>query len=177
MAQADPLWCQSTHSMATRSPSRKHSLVAQKLRLEQLFPDSDATVRADKLTWRGQLKPTPASRVYTAALSYKRREFPRVRIVHPVLETRGGSLPHVYIEGHLCLFLPSAYEWDASMFLADTIIPWAAEWLLFYEIWLATGEWLGGGAHPQPGRGKQEHGRRESQPHRGPRKRGKAKSG
>ena len=29
------------------------------------------------------------------------------------------------------------------MLIVDTIVPWAAEWLLHYEIWLATGEWFG----------------------------------
>ena len=37
------------------------------------------------------------------------------------------------------------------MFIADTIVPWACEWLLHYEIWLATGEWHGGGEHPSAG--------------------------
>lgn len=31
------------------------------------------------------------------------------------------------------------------MFLAMKIVPWAAEWLLFYEIWTITGEWCGEG--------------------------------
>ena len=35
-----------------------------------------------------------------------------------------------------------------NMLLATTIFPWTAEWLLHYEIWLATGEWTGGGYHP-----------------------------
>jgi hypothetical protein len=34
------------------------------------------------------------------------------------------------------------------MFLADTILPWAVEWLAYYEIWLATGVWYGGGEWP-----------------------------
>lgn len=36
--------------------------------------------------------------------------------------------------------------------IADTLVPWASEWLLFYELWLATdGQWLGEGEHPPPG--------------------------
>ena len=38
-------------------------------------------------------------------------------------------------------------EIDASQFIADTIIPWTSEWLLHYEIWVATGIWHGGGIH------------------------------
>jgi hypothetical protein len=32
--------------------------------------------------------------------------------------------------------------------IADTIIPWTSEWLFFYELWLASGEWHGGGHDP-----------------------------
>jgi hypothetical protein len=35
------------------------------------------------------------------------------------------------------------------MTIAEYIVPWIAEWLLYYETWLAIGEWLGGGAHPE----------------------------
>ena len=33
------------------------------------------------------------------------------------------------------------------MYLAETILPWASEWLAHYEGWLYTGEWKGGGVH------------------------------
>jgi len=29
------------------------------------------------------------------------------------------------------------------MIIAITILPWASLWLLYYEIWLLTGEWCG----------------------------------
>lgn len=35
------------------------------------------------------------------------------------------------------------------MYLNATIIPWTSEWLFNYEVWLATGEWRGGGMHPR----------------------------
>jgi len=30
--------------------------------------------------------------------------------------------------------------------LHETIIPWTAEWIVFYELWKITGEWLGSAA-------------------------------
>ena len=36
------------------------------------------------------------------------------------------------------------------MLIVDTTVPWTAEWLLNYEIWLATGSWYGGGEWPPP---------------------------
>ena len=35
------------------------------------------------------------------------------------------------------------------MRLFDTLIPWTAEWLWYFEDWLATGVWSGGGEHPR----------------------------
>ena len=49
----------------------------------------------------------------------------------------------------ICLYRYS--EFNSSKLLANTIIPWAIEWLYYYELWLATGEWLGGGEHPENG--------------------------
>ena len=36
-------------------------------------------------------------------------------------------------------------DWDSEQLIADTYMPWAMEWLVFFEPWLATGEWLGDG--------------------------------
>lgn len=45
----------------------------------------------------------------------------------------------------ICLYRYS--EFDSRKLISNTIIPWTIEWLYFYELWLATGEWLGGGEH------------------------------
>lgn len=34
-----------------------------------------------------------------------------------------------------------------EMNFGDTYIPWAAEWLGYFEDWLFSNVWLGGGAH------------------------------
>jgi hypothetical protein len=31
------------------------------------------------------------------------------------------------------------------MLLAQTLMPWACEWLVFYELWLAVSVWYGDG--------------------------------
>ena len=65
------------------------------------------------------------------------------------------ELPHVYSqkEQRLCLYYPRGRcAWNSSMGIAKTIMPWTSEWLFFYELWLATGEWLGGGIHIETGK-------------------------
>jgi hypothetical protein len=123
------------------------SLAQQAFALRARFPGVHAALNARQLVWIGELQPTSLSRRYTVELTYARQRFPRVRVLDEV-EVRAGekSLPHVYSDGSLCLHKDD--EWSPQMFLADTILPWAAEWLAHYEIWFATGTWYGGGEWP-----------------------------
>lgn len=96
------------------------------------------------------LTPSPLSRTYRVRLRYKLTGSPEVHVLDPPLEKRGSdSPPHRYDGGQLCLYLPKIGEWQKTMMLSQTIIPWASEWLLNYEVWLAIGEWCGGGMHPK----------------------------
>ena len=78
-------------------------------------------------------------------------EHPNVYVVSPTLALYPGEpkLKHVYDtkQQWLHLYYRKGREWNSSMFLADTVIPWTCEWLLHYEFWLATGTWHGGGIH------------------------------
>jgi hypothetical protein len=131
--------------MASRAPS----LFVQKVYLDRYYPGSRCTVHQSELRWRGQLQPTSLSHSYVVKLGYKLHDVPRVHVVHPTLAVREGEkLPHVYEGNRLCLYLPRAAEWSKALLLAETIVPWASEWLLHYEVWLATGVWAGGGQHP-----------------------------
>jgi hypothetical protein len=100
------------------------------------------------LTWTGWLQPTPASRSYLVRIRYDGVSRPQVNVLDPPLVIPEGKtgLPHVYPHRELCLYYPG--EWNGRMLIGDTIIPWASEWLFFYELWLATGEWHGGGREP-----------------------------
>ncbi len=85
---------------------------------------------------------------------------PLVQVIGPKLERHWdyeeGPIPHVYKSEidpslpYLCLFSPSLREWDICDLIADTTIFWANEWLYFYEGWLITKKWRGGGRHVGP---------------------------
>lgn len=82
---------------------------------------------------------------------------PRVQVIRPLLEQHRdyelGPIPHVYWSRKepelpiLCLFDPAKGEWSTDDLLAETTIFWAVEWLYFYEGWLVTKKWRGGGHH------------------------------
>lgn len=125
------------------------SLAVQAGHLGKHFPSSISIMRRSKLTWIGNLCPSPLSGEYKVRLTYKLDESPDIDVLEPKLEERDGKRPpHLYPKDRLCLYLPRMNEWNSDMLLVETIVPWASEWLMNYEIWLATGEWCGGGEHP-----------------------------
>lgn len=101
----------------------------------------------------GYLQPTPASNRYRIRIeAYRSTKLPpRVYVESPRLAKRDGEAPpHLYSQrrAQLCLWRPGKGELLPRMWLVDSVLLWASLWLFFYEIWLATGDWLGGGEHP-----------------------------
>lgn len=109
-------------------------------------------MHAGALEWRFEARPGPLSRAYTARIDYRQDDIPRVVLEQPDLRLLAGGrpLPHVYGERpvRLCLYLPGAFEWTGDMRLNDTIVPWTALWLFYFEEWLWSDDWKGGGMHP-----------------------------
>ncbi|MBM4090018.1 MAG: hypothetical protein FJ276_11460 [Planctomycetes bacterium] len=132
------------------------NLAVQAAHLGKRFPDAHVDIKRSQLTWRGRVTPSPLSDTYLVRVTYKIGRRPDVKVLEPALESRDGEKPpHLFPGERLCLCLPG--EWDGGMVMADTTIPWIAEWLLHYEIWLATGEWCGGGVHPSITPGRKAH--------------------
>lgn len=100
--------------------------------------------------WICDFTPTPISNTYTLKISYDAGDYPKSYIVSPKplrLADGASRLPHTYdtTKQRLCLFKPDFGEWSSSMVIADTIVHWAVLWMFFYESWVCTGKWLGGG--------------------------------
>ena len=117
------------------------TLQLQMIRIRQLFPQF--TYRAGKKpAWYGTLQPTPESPEYQLKLEYWPGKSPKVWVLSPEVHPKA---PHRYKDRSLCLYYPRHSEWHPGMLLAETIVPWAAEWLFFYEVWLEDpeGRWFG----------------------------------
>lgn len=115
--------------------------------------------------WEGEL--TPNARTYRVSVFYfPRYNFAGGLIANPYVSVRvispeitfdpcgtGEAPPHIYRDElggfKLCLYDHRNHEWFPSQSIADTIIPWAAEWLFYFEAWLHSGMWSGGGVHPE----------------------------
>lgn len=121
---------------------------------------------ADRALWHGRFEPTTVT--YDVNMYYRAPhalESGTTSSVQPRVTVQGLNLsslhelvesPHIYVHPsrnrppELCLFDPAArsVEWSAGDLLADTTVHWVGQWLIFYEGWLATGQWYGGGRHP-----------------------------
>lgn len=131
------------------SQPRPVPLVQQRSALDRRYPGSKTHQTRTDLIWSGELTPTEYSDTYELLLTHRIGLPPLAYVVRPRLSVVPGErLPHVYKHNVLCLHtLGSALI--GSRLLSDTMIPWATEWLFFYETWLATGgHWAGEGAHP-----------------------------
>jgi hypothetical protein len=104
------------------------------------------------MTWFGEFTPSALSDTYKLKITYKLGQAPKAYIVSPKpLQLAEGAkrLPHTYNYSNgkqqLCLYLPGTGEWRPSMVIAQTIVHWAVQWMYYYEIWVTTGRWMGGG--------------------------------
>ncbi len=114
----------------------------------------DKKIEKTQLTCLIELQPTSYSRSYKIKLKYdintSHRRKVKVWVVEPQLKYPKNLMDiHVWPkERDLCLFYKG--EWTPMKKIGETIIPWTAKWLYFYEAWEVTGKWLGGGIHPTP---------------------------
>ncbi|MNL21571.1 hypothetical protein D3C87_1428680 [compost metagenome] len=109
------------------------------------------------LVFSFECQPSAYSRRYRCELSMSPdSRFPDMHVQQPDLRSIAGprKIPHTYKTvrkgTRLCLWWPKRREWLPQMRLSETYIPWTAEWLWYFEEWLISGEWAGGGEHPDP---------------------------
>lgn len=122
----------------------------QLIRMRYTWPGFKSAMRGERMLATGMIQPTALSEVYLVRIEYALGEAPRAYVLRPALRPRdnGDPIPHTYPGPRPCLYLPDSGEWTQSKSIAATIVPWLTLWLLFYEVWHATGDWLGGGSHP-----------------------------
>ena len=95
---------------------------------------------------------------YKIRLDYYATGSPNVYVVSPVIDMSNSLEIHTFgLKFHgaynkelpcLCLTHYESDKWNSSIMLTESYIPWAIEWTEFYELWLLTGTWYGGGVHP-----------------------------
>lgn len=132
----------------------KKSLPQQYLAIKTIFPEAKIYFWKKKMIIHLLLQPTELSKKYHTEFILENYGKCEVWIHGDLKKLDDPNFPHKYHidqekrKAKICLYHPEKDEWNSKLWLKDTLIPWAIEWLLFYELWLATGNWLGGGEHP-----------------------------
>ncbi|HBJ2623058.1 TPA: hypothetical protein LA827_002843 [Clostridium botulinum] len=115
------------------------TLGLQLFNVKQSFPNFEFCRNEDESYWIGNLM--PSSKTYTVKIVYQYAKAPKVFVIKPEILK---SSPHIYPDGALCLYYPLDKNYtNRFSIISDTIIPWTAEWLYYYEKWLASGVWFG----------------------------------
>ena len=140
----------------TSSGAARRSSDAQMRAMAAGWPDFNGRKLPDgTLMWLGPLM--PKARVYWLSVFWHPgvMSLPYVVVNEPALEPRPGGgfagIPHLIFHAErpeqsgLCLFDPAAKEWSPADLIAATTVKWASEWLVYYELWHLTGEWLAPG--------------------------------
>ena len=141
--------------MDIHSLAHKYTPAEQWLSLRQNYKGVKGALGMTGFSCHLTVRPTPISSEYVLKVVFEQKSIASFSVYvdcpKPLkLAVGKDKLPHVYDgkKQKLCLYHPKKKEWNSTMLLSRTAIPWAVEWLYFYEIWLCTGEWLGGGEHP-----------------------------
>jgi hypothetical protein len=126
-------------------PPRKAITIGQQVaKMQRDFPSFDYGRRKNLPTWYGTLQPTQDAPTYTVKIVYRfagwHSKPPRVWVMSPGIHSEA---PHRYSDESLCLYFPPERNWMPCEFISETIVPWTALWLAFYEIWLDTNRWYG----------------------------------
>ncbi len=139
--------------MAGRFGAKPLNLAVQAHAIRAGWPGFKVVTTPSRLVASGALRPSSLSRSYAVRVEYLLNDCPKTFIETPPLVRRSVApneeIPHTY-DAHLvgkerpCTFFP-ATDWDSTMKLARTVLPWLASWLVDYEFWHATGRWAGGG--------------------------------
>jgi hypothetical protein len=130
--------------------TKRVTIPLQVFAMGQMYPRFECSWKGNNAIWTGLLKPSSLSDEYKVRIAYELGASPQVSVLSPSLKARsnGERIPHTYPGPRPCLYFPGSGEWRPDRMIADTIVPWTSLWLYYYEVWHATGEWLGGGEHP-----------------------------
>lgn len=143
-----------------RLKEQRLSLAQQACMLKQRYPESICRIRNESLYCRiDGFRACDCSRRYSLEIIKDPGRPVEVWLSGDTLYKRADlkTIPHIYDSDeakHKVLLCLSYKDWRPSQAYTDTFLPWAMEWIFYFEVWLYTGEWSGGGKHPQQSQAK-----------------------
>lgn len=110
------------------------------------------TLSPTRMVSTGRIRPGDSCALWNVEVVYRQSGSPTVYVLSDAVNLLEPAPPHVFPRDEtgrypLCLY---DHGWDRHESIANTIVPWTAEWLFFFEVWVATEQRLGGGAAVVP---------------------------
>lgn len=126
-------------------PKKKHDggkhLARQKVMMQKYFPCFSCSLKKRTLECIGGITPCEDCNAYVVRIILELGGVPRVKVLDP--DIPWNKKIHQYGNRNLCLYDHRKQPWKAGDWLHEKIVPWTAEWLVYYELFLLTGDWLG----------------------------------
>lgn len=117
------------------------SLLREKAHVNQKYTCFECTISSQQLICKGYLKVSEEGQEYLVEIRYRFKKAPEVYILNPDIPHQKDI--HVYNNGSLCLYDWRDRPWTEHDSVATLLVPWLAEWLVLYELYLLSGFWHG----------------------------------
>lgn len=120
------------------------------LRMTNMFSEiiTEKSIKSNVYSLKFKIKPFENSNEYEILFFHEKNSVPKTYVINPNIYelSCGKKPPHTYEFNEkvcrLCLNLPEELDTNEHY---DYVIPWISDWLGYFEIWLITDEWYGGG--------------------------------
>lgn len=123
--------------------------VFEMLCMKKHAPTFQVSLSGMTLNSRGTLQTEENGTQYRIQITYMPWEAPKIHVVRPKICFNKEI--HMYEDESLCLYDWRQQPWQPQWHIHETIIPWTAEWLVFFELYELSGKWLGKSAlHGNP---------------------------
>lgn len=117
-------------------------MVTQQKMLEKYFPFLHCRIHRNVLICTGKLSDPDWKHQYRLKIECVAGKEPKSTILYPVIQPCRDI--HMYPDHSLCLSYTGDVVWNARTALYRYTIPWIAEWIHYYEIYLSNGgKWEG----------------------------------
>lgn len=114
----------------------------QKQLVEKNFSFLSCKIVKNVLHCTGWLQPPNCNNQYKVLIEYVLGYEPKTTVLLPDIEP--SKHIHMYKDKSLCLSFPPDLKWTEQSRVADLTVPWLAEWIVFYELYLVNGNvWEG----------------------------------
>jgi hypothetical protein len=128
-------------------PYNKYGVLCfQQQLLEAHCPFLSCSITNKVLVAIGWLQPNDCKVRYKIKIEYVAGHEPKSTILYPIIEP--ARKIHMYPDHSLCLHYALDMKWTEKIKIYQYTVPWIAEWIIYYEIYLLNGGYWEGPESP-----------------------------